>query len=326
MITRLLVRCSIAVLLFAGAVWHSGPGVANGIAAGADAVEQARAGGASGTVRVAGLAVTPRVDRCAVRAPTAEMQEQIEAAANRGRRDNGLPVDIPVYWHIITTSSGGGNVEGLVADQMQVLNAAYAGHGFSFDLADVEVVANNSWFFAAAGSPAEVAMKAALRRGGPESLNIYTTNGDVYLGWATLPFYYRFSPSYDGVVLYFATLPGTGFEFPYTTGEEPDGVITYDQGDTGTHEVGHWLGLDHTFASGGCSHPGDKVKDTPIEAEPQFFCAPRDSCVGAPFPGTDPITNFMDYVDDVCMDNFTSDQSKRMRTQWHAFRDKKRRE
>ena len=74
----------------------------------------------------------------------------------------------------------------------------------------VEVVANNAWFFAESGSADEVAMKSALRKGGPESLNIYTTNGDVYLGWATLAFFYKFGPSYDGVVLWWAALPGTG--------------------------------------------------------------------------------------------------------------------
>jgi hypothetical protein len=269
--------------------------------------------------------MTRRLDRCAVRAPSDEVQAQIEAAANLATPRNG-PVTIPVYWHVITTSGGAGDVSGLVPDQMQVLHDAFAGSGFSFDLQALDVVANNSWFFAEVGSAEEVAMKAALRKGGPESLNIYTTNGDVYLGWATFPFYYKFAPSYDGVVLYFATLPGTGFEFPYTTGEEPDGVITYDQGDTGTHEVGHWLGLHHTFASGGCAHPGDYINDTPVEALPQFFCAPRDSCVGAPFRGLDPITNFMDYADDVCMDHFTSDQSSRMRRHWHAFRDKKARD
>lgn len=47
--------------------------------------------------------------------------------------------------------------------------------------------------------------------------------------------------------------------------------------------------------------------------------------MGSPFPGDDPITNFMDYVDDVCTDNFTAEQRKRMRKHWHAFRDKKTR-
>jgi hypothetical protein len=315
--TRLPSRFSLALLLAAGVAWLAGPGAPSPAAAGLDAAAQA-----SGA-RAAEPAFTRRADRCAVRTPSAEMQEQIEAAANRAGRDNGRLVTIPVYWHIITTSGGGANVSALVPDQMQVLNAAYAGSGFAFDVQGVQVVANDAWFYAEAGSTEEVAMKTALRRGGPESLNIYTTNGDIYLGWATLPFYYKFSPGYDGVVLYWATLPGTGFEIPYPDAEEPDGVITYDQGDTGTHEVGHWLGLDHTFGSGGCTHPGDYIKDTPVEAVPQFFCAPRDSCTGAPFPGEDPITNFMDYVDDVCMDHFTADQSKRMRKQWHAFRDKK---
>jgi hypothetical protein len=206
---------------------------------------------------------------------------------------------------------------------MQVLNDAFAGSKFSFQLVSTEVVANDAWFFAAAGDSNEIAMKAALRRGGPNALNIYTTNGDVYLGWATLPFYYKFFPSYDGVVLWWAAMPGTGLAGAHP--DEPDGVLTYDQGDTGTHEVGHWLGLDHTFAGGACTHPGDVIKDTPVEAEPQFFCSVRDSCVGSPFPGDDPITNFMDYVDDVCMDHFTADQTKRMRKHWHAFRDKKQR-
>ena len=130
----------------------------------------------------------------------------------------------------------GRSVSPLVPDQMQVLNDAFAGSRFAFTLESLEVIANNAWFLSAAGSPEEIAMKAALHRGGPESLNIYTTNGAVYLGWATFPFFYKFAPSYDGVVLWWAALPGTGLEGARP--DEPDGVLTYDEGDTGTHEVG----------------------------------------------------------------------------------------
>lgn len=264
-----------------------------------------------------------RATRCGVKDLPADQQALIEQAVNQaGPRlftVDGV-VTIPVHWHVITTSAGGGNVTALVPDQMQVLNDAFASAGFAFELTSLEVVANNAWFFAEAGSAEEMTMKGALRRGGPESLNIYTTNGDVYLGWATFPAYYKIAPSYDGVVLWWAALPGTGLEGE--SEDEPDGVLTYDQGDTGTHEVGHWLGLYHTF-EGGCSKPGDKVKDTPSEAGPQFFCQVRDSCTGPQHPGDDPITNFMDYVDDVCMDHFTPEQVKRMQKNWHAFRDKK---
>jgi hypothetical protein len=273
------------------------------------------------SMRLPDLLSTPRISRCAVNDPPGAEQLVIDEAASKAKDSNGM-VTIPVYWHIITTASGGGNVAPLVPAQMQVLNDTYTSSGFTFSLQNVQVVANDAWFFAEQGSAEEAAMKAALRTGGPDALNIYTTNGDVYLGWATLPFFYKFFPSYDGVVLWWAAMPGTGLSGPAP--EEPDGVLTYDQGDTGTHEVGHWLGLNHTFA-GGCTHPGDSIKDTPTEAEPQFFCVARDSCVGPPFRGTDPITNFMDYVDDVCMDNFTSEQTKRMRKHWHAFRDKKAR-
>jgi hypothetical protein len=319
------VRAVVSSLVIAAAVGYSGSGIIDRLgAAGPPSPQQGKSARKPVDLATALQERTSRGShRCAVHDATAEQQTAIEQAVNAaGVLDSGAVVDVGVYWHIITTESGGGNVSALVPAQMKVLNAAFGASGFNFVLKGVSVIASDPWFFAAAGSPEEEEMKARLRRGGPEALNIYTTNGDVFLGWATFPFYYKFYPSYDGVVLWWASMPGTGLQAPVD--EEPDGVLTYDQGDTGTHEVGHWLGLGHTFA-GGCSHPGDSVKDTPAESGPQFFCIRRDSCTGPVFPGEDPITNFMDYVDDVCMDHFTQEQTKRMRKHWHAFRDKKAR-
>ena len=317
-----LVKSFVPALFVVSGIWYAVAGSAEPVAARAPAAQQ---GGGAPSMNAAGLLkdlTTRRTHKCAVHDPVADALLAIERDADaRGKAAGGI-VEIPVYWHIVTTAAGGGNVRALVPAQMQVLNDAFAPSGFAFSLAGIDVTANDTWFLAEAGSPAEVQMKAALRRGGPQALNIYTTSGDVYLGWATFPAYYKRAPLYDGVVLWWAALPGTGLGGPNP--QEPDGVLTYDQGDTGTHEVGHWLGLYHTF-QGGCSHPNDKVKDTPAEAEPQFFCAPRDSCVGSPFRGVDPIMNYMDYVDDVCMDHFTPDQTKQMQKHWHAFRDKKAR-
>ena len=89
-------------------------------------------------------------------------------------------------------------------------------------------------------------MKAALHVGGANTLNFYVNNaGGVYLGWATFPFWYAADPLQDGVVVLYSSLPGG----------DCCGSQVYNLGDTGSHEVGHWLGLYHTF-EGGCVPPG----------------------------------------------------------------------
>ena len=105
----------------------------------------------------------------------------------------------------------------------------------------------------------------------------------------------------------------------------PDG--TYEEGDTLTHEVGHWLELFHTFDGGCTDNPsyngGDQIEDTPAEASPNFFCPepgdePRDSCPAD--PGLDPVNNFMDYSFDSCLFEFTEAQAARMQFAWQTYR------
>jgi hypothetical protein len=225
--------------------------------------------------------------------------------------ESSAQIDIGVYFHVITDNN---SVKGELSDsdinnQITVLNNAFGSTNFRFNLIKVTKTANNDWFTATPGTTAEAQMKSTLREGTAQHLNIYTNEmGQGLLGWATFPSSYRTSPTDDGVVVLYSSLPG-GSTSPYNLG------------DTLVHEVGHWMGLYHTF-QGGCSVAGDSVSDTPPEKSPAFGCPNnRDSCRRK--AGKDPIHNFMDYTDDSCMDHFTPGQSTRMKKQWNTYRNGK---
>ena len=256
--------------------------------------------------------------RCATKEHNEEQRREIDAAVGRFmafRMDIGAAAfagaNVPVYVHVITNSSGAGSVTAAqITNQIGVLNDANLAAGFTFTLAGVNTVVNDSWFTMSPGSPEESEAKTALRQGGGEALNISTANpGGGLLGWATFPSDYARSPRADGVVILYSSLPGGS-------------AVPYDLGDTATHEVGHWLGLYHTF-QGGCNEQrGDFVGDTAAEKSPAFGCPiNRDSCSGKKNVGLDPINNFMDYTDDACMDRFTAGQDTRGQNMWLAYRE-----
>ena len=251
--------------------------------------------------------------RCAVEDPTLAEVTRSTQVVRRWRalrpalRVADEPLVVPVAVHVLT-SGGEGATDAQVAAQLDVLNAAFASVDVRLVLAAYDRTENPAWADRLRiNSADEQAMKRALALDPTAYLNLYTAAvlDDDYLGWATLPDDPNAGTALDGVVVGGGTLPGGD-------------AAPFNEGDTGVHEVGHWLGLEHTFA-GGCSAPGDGVADTPQERTAASGCpTSRDSC---PLdPGLDPVQNYMDYSTDACMTGFTPGQRERMRALTTALR------
>lgn len=266
--------------------------------------------------------------RCSTRVPSDDEIARVNGEVAKGGPPGGgsttssggalsaHPGAVKVYVHVITDAAGkGGPTQPMMDAQIGVLNAAFGvdattgkGVDAQFEVVSTDYSANDAWYVAQPNTTAERDMKNTLRKGTAADLNVYYNNmGGGLLGWATFPSSYASSPKMDGVVILAQSLPGGS-------------AAPYNLGDTATHEIGHWFGLYHTF-QGGCAGSGDGVADTPAERSAAYGCpVGRDTCTTAKTPGADPITNFMDYTDDSCMDSFTQGQIDRIWSYWATYR------
>lgn len=288
----------------------------------------------------------------AITADNPELQKQLQDAKKRllenGKlqkttRENGTTYTIPVVVHIVYSSSVQNIDDEQVFSQIEVLNEDYsrtnedadntpdafedvaASPDIEFVLASFDPEGNpttgitrtetdiTSWNLFAAASADNWAEKVKDSEEGGEDgwdrdcyLNIWVCNlsGGI-LGYSSFPGFGL--ASRDGVVICYKYF-----------GRDGSAVAPFDKGRTATHELGHWLGVYHIWGDddmetepqcGGT----DEMSDTPNQEDATYFCPsfPKTDDCAAVSPGI-MFMNFMDYVDDDCMNMFTEDQVNRM--------------
>lgn len=228
-------------------------------------------------------------------------------------------VRIDVVFHVIQSTGGQGNVSSTqVQNQIDILNEDFRALAGTPGAAGVDTKIE---FRLATVDPLGNATTGITRT---TNNNWFNDTGSYWnaLAWDPDRYLNLYSNSASGALGYVPFLPQTG-----PVGANSDRVVVlwsavgrnapigapYNQGRSATHEVGHYLGLYHTFEGGcgtaACYASGDLICDTNAESSPNGGCNPGSSSCGSP----DPVRNYLNYSDDTCMNQFTEEQARRMR-------------
>jgi hypothetical protein len=252
-----------------------------------------------------------------------QMNKSIDRDASRA--DDTATIIIPVVFHVIHVNGPENINKKILTDQLITLNEVYQKRNkdtVGVDPAVRKLIGNariefrlatqDPWgrctdgidrVYSAATDNASNNVKALAWWDSRLYLNIWVCksldqsgvpNG-VLAGYAQFPWDLATRPSTDGIVMDYKFL-GKGKK-------------------TLVHEIGHWLGLYHTFQDGcleDATLEGDHVSDTPPVLEANFGCPSNlNSCHNDSPDLPDMIHNFMDYTD--CSHMFTQKQTTRMR-------------
>jgi len=265
-----------------------------------------------------------------------ELENQMNAAvASMSPVENRAAIyTIPVVFHVIHTNGVENISREQILDQMRVLNQDYnllnpnlsklrsvfkgleADCQIKFELATIDP--NGKCFdginrvYSPVGNNHDMTNEQAKKLviwDYKKYLNIWVVTNIVsadasgqILGYAVFPF--NNNPNGDGIVVRHDRVGTIGT------------AVASDSGRTLTHEVGHWLGLFHTF-QGGCQDQ-DLIDDTPpVESTFTNANCPTNgnSCTNDSPDKPDMWENYMDYSNGSCQCLFTAKQKVRM----HSF-------
>ncbi len=255
---------------------------------------------------------------------------------NFSKKANGV-IYIPVVFHIIHNDSLENLSQAQIMDQIRILNedfrkkAGTAGGASTDPLAADMQIEFRLAQYAPNGNKSDgiIRVKSSLTNNAGDQakalsywdsnkyLNVWivktinssqVAGGGTILGYAQFPWQQSTQPTTDGIMIRSDQIGVVG------TGTVSQG------GRTLTHEIGHWLGLLHTFQNGcvggtasDCAYMGDQVCDTPPVTAASFGCQEgKNSCNNDVPDLPDMIHNYMDYSDGTCLNMFTPGQKNRM--------------
>lgn len=249
---------------------------------------------------------------------------------------------IPVVFHIIWSKSEENLSDEIILSQIQVLNE-------DFNRNNVDLINVPNTFQKYVGNPGISFCLATIDPTGRPMQGIVRTFTDIDkiggqfefesgrklikhndLGgssaWDTDRYLNIWVSSRQDGILGFSTFPEEallegedGIEIDFRAiGIKENVNYNFNLGRTLTHEIGHYLNLDHLWGKTiSCNNEGDMVDDTPVQGEAYFGCPnePQYSC-----DSRDMISNFMNFTDDKCLNFFTRGQSSRMLDALFRFR------
>ncbi len=245
----------------------------------------------------------------------------------------GPSYTLPLVFHIIHDGGTENIPDSRILDAVDYLNDAFANSGYFGSLgisADVPfrfclahqapdgsptngITRTQSILTDLLVSPQDEQLKDLIRWDPTRYVNVWivksilsAAQGTNYAGYATLPFSH--GSKFDGIVLE-AQYTGSSFQ--------RNNIVL-------AHEMGHYLGLYHTFQgdclNNNCLQQGDRVCDTPPDQATFSTCGFNSCHTDADAPAPNPLStdvndmteNFMDYSPWNCMYRFTMGQSDRM--------------